>query len=52
MTIFSLASLLEKGNLTPLKLDEIKKKANILARFAEEKMEEGRESVERAKEEL
>ncbi|KAN0139038.1 thioredoxin protein disulfide isomerase [Lactarius tabidus] len=47
-----LASLLQKGNLAPVKLDEIKKKANILATFTVEKVEEARDSVERAKEEL
>jgi len=41
-----LKKILEKKNLAPQKLDEIKIKANILAAFANEKFEEVKEAVE------
>jgi protein disulfide-isomerase A6 len=41
-----LKKILEKKNLAPQKLDEIKIKANILAAFAHEKFEEVKETVE------
>jgi protein disulfide-isomerase A6 len=51
--IYSLASILEKRVLSSAKLDEIKTKANVLAAFAVEKvMEEARDTIERAVEEL
>lgn len=43
-----LASILNKKTLATSKLDEIKVKANILAAFAAEKVEEAAESVEEA----
>ncbi|KAG6873925.1 hypothetical protein C0995_008964 [Termitomyces sp. Mi166 len=46
-----LAKILEKKNLSPSKLDEIKIKANILSAFAEEKVEET-EKISRAEAEL
>jgi protein disulfide-isomerase A6 len=51
-----LGSILSKKSLAPTKLDEIKRKANVLAAFAaakvEEAKEEGEKLVERVKEEL
>ncbi|KAF9267752.1 protein disulfide isomerase [Marasmius fiardii PR-910] len=41
-----LESMLQKRNLAPAKLDEIKIKANILRSFAEQKKEEAEEKVE------
>jgi len=46
-----LASILQKRTMAPTKIDEIKRKVNILAAFVAEKVE-GRDPVERAKEEL
>jgi len=46
-----LAKILEKRNLAPSKLDEIKIKANILSSFVE-KSEGGKEKVARAEAEL
>jgi len=46
-----LAKILEKHNLAPAKLDEIKIKANILNAFSE-KPEEGKEKIARAESEL
>ena len=51
-TIYSLASILQKRVLSSAKLDEIKTKANILAAFAAEKVEEARDTIERAIEDL
>jgi protein disulfide-isomerase A6 len=50
--IYSLASILQKRVLSSAKLDEIKTKANILAAFAAEKVEEARDTIERAIEDL
>jgi len=47
-----LASILQKRALSSAKLDEIKTKANILAAFAVEKVEEARDTIERAIEDL
>jgi len=47
-----LASILQKRVLSSAKLDEIKTKANILAAFAVEKVEEARDTIERAVEDL
>jgi len=44
--------MLEKGNLAPSKLDEIKIKANILKSFVEEREEETKETITRAEAEL
>lgn len=38
--MYSLASLLAKKSLNPTKMDEIKRKANVLMAFAAEKIEE------------
>jgi len=43
-----LKSILDKRSLSHAKLDEIKIKANILAQFAEQKVEEAKETVEQA----
>lgn len=43
-----LKSILDKRSLSHTKLDEIKIKANILAQFAEKKVEEAKETVEEA----
>lgn len=48
----SLASILEKKALAPGKLDEIKKKANILAAFVQEKVEEVTEEAKEGAEAL
>jgi len=47
-----LASILQKRVLSSTKLDEIKVKANVLAAFAAEKVEEARDTIERAIEDL
>jgi len=47
-----LASILQKRVLSSAKLDEIKVKANVLAAFAAEKVEEARDTIERAIEDL
>ncbi|KAF9533773.1 protein disulfide isomerase [Crepidotus variabilis] len=47
-----LAKLLEKRNLSPSKLDELKIKANILTAFVEEKVQEVKEKIIRAEAEL
>ncbi|TFY67764.1 hypothetical protein EVG20_g3826 [Dentipellis fragilis] len=47
-----LASIIKKRTLSPAKLDEIKVKANVLAAFTAEKVEEAAEAFERATEEL
>ncbi len=49
---YSLASILQKRVLSSAKLDEIKVKANVLAAFAAEKVEEARDTIERAIEDL
>jgi len=46
-TVYSLASILQKRVLSSAKLDEIKAKANVLAAFAVEKVEEVRDTIER-----
>jgi protein disulfide-isomerase A6 len=46
-----LATILEKRDLSSLKIDEIKTKANILRAFVE-KVEEGKEKLGRAESEL
>lgn len=43
-----LKTILDKKQLASAKLDEIKKKINILAQFAEKKAEEAEEAVESA----
>lgn len=50
--LYSLASILQKRALSSTKLDEIKTKANILAAFAVEEVEEARDTIERAIEDL
>ena len=47
-----MASILKKRTLSAAKLDEIKVKANILASFAEKKVEELVEEVESATQRL
>ncbi|KAJ3517607.1 hypothetical protein NLJ89_g402 [Agrocybe chaxingu] len=47
-----LATILEKRNMSPAKLDEIKIKANVLKSFLEERVAEAKEKLGRAESEL